>query len=157
VALIINGGKLTGRVLAKAMEKFLALAKKASEVKQDKAPADYKHHGKQTVREIVGQGDGVTSIEISDKNIKSFEGIARKYGVDFAVTKDKSTTPPKHIVFFKGRDTDAITQAFKEYTHKQLHQARKPRIADVLKQMHEKVKNQVLDTVKNKDRGGIEL
>jgi len=73
------------------------------------------------------------------------------------VTKDKSTTPPKYIVFFKGRDADAITQAFKEYTHNQLHKARKPRIADVLKQMQEKVKNQVLDTVKNKDRGGIEL
>ena len=122
-----------------------------------KAPSDYNHHGKQTVQQLVGQGAGVSSIEISDKNIKSFEGTARKYGVDFAVTKDKTTTPPKYIVFFKGRDTDAITQAFKEYTHKQLHKERKPRMVDVLSRMQEKVKNQVLDTVKNKDRGGIEL
>lgn len=139
------------------MEKFLDLIKNAAAGKSDNTPEDYEHHGKQTVRELVGQGAGVSSIEISDKNIKDFEGIARKYGVDFAVTKDKTTTPPKHIVFFKGRDADAITQAFKEYTHKQLHKARKPRMADILKRMQEKVKNQVLDTVKNKDRGGIEL
>ena len=29
--------------------------------------------------------------------------------------KDKTTAPPKYIVFFKGRDADVITQAFKEY------------------------------------------
>jgi len=157
VALIISGGKLTGRTLAKAMEKYQEWSKNKSAGKAEKAQAGCEHHGKQTVKQLVGQGAGVSSIEISDKNIKSFEGIARKYGVDFAVTKDKAETPPKYIVFFKGRDTDAITQAFKEYTHKQLHKERKPRMADVLKRMHEKVKNQVLDTVKNKDRGGIEL
>ena len=83
----------------------MSLAKNVAAKKQDKAPADYEHHGKQTVRELVGQGAGVSSIEMSDKNIKDFEGVARKYGVDFAVTKDKTTIPPKHIVFFKGRDT----------------------------------------------------
>ena len=125
----------------------MSIVKNAADKQSGKAPADYEHHGKQTVRELVGQGAGVSSIEISDKNIKDFEGVARKYGVDFAVTKDKTTIPPKYIVFFKGRDTDAITQAFKEYSYKQLHKARKPRMADLLQKMQEKVKNQVLDTV----------
>ena len=35
--------------------------------------------------------------------------------MDFAVKKDKNTEPPKYIVFFKGRDADIITQAFKDY------------------------------------------
>ena len=139
------------------MEAYIAWKNNRKANKAAKTPVDCEPHGKQTVEQLVGQGAGVTSIEISDKNIKDFEGIARRYGVDFAVTKDKTTEPPKYIVFFKGRDTDAITQAFKEYTHKQLHKARKPRMADLLQKMHEKVKNQVLDTVKNKDRGGIEL
>ena len=60
--------------------------------------------GKQSVKELVGQGAGVTNIEISDKNIKSFESIARKYGVDFAVKKDNTEKPPKYLVFFKGRE-----------------------------------------------------
>ena len=29
--------------------------------------------------------------------------------------KDKTTEPPKYMVFFKGKDADVITQAFKEF------------------------------------------
>lgn len=41
----------------------------------------------------------MSNIEVTDKNIKSFEKVARKYGVDFAIKKDKSVTPPKYLVF----------------------------------------------------------
>ena len=58
---------------------------------------------------------GATSIEVTDNNIKSFERVARKYNVDFAVKKDKTVEPPKYMVFFKGKDADVITQAFKEF------------------------------------------
>lgn len=63
----------------------------------------------------VGQGMGASSIEVTDNNIKSFERVARKYNVDFAVKKDKTVEPPKYMVFFKGKDADVITQAFKEF------------------------------------------
>ena len=43
--------------------------------------------------------------------------VARKYNVDFAVKKDKTTEPPKYLVFFKGRDADAVAQAFKEFVY----------------------------------------
>ena len=52
------------------------------------------HKGKQTVKQPVGQGAGVTNIEITDNNIKAFESVARKYGVDFALKKDAATNPP---------------------------------------------------------------
>jgi len=111
VCLVIKGGKLTAKCLAKAMKLFLALGK----VTLDKMTAteNCENKGKQTVKQLVGQGHGVTNIEISDKNIKDFESIARKYGVDFAVVKDSTEQPPKHLVFFKARDTDAITAAFR--------------------------------------------
>ena len=48
-------------------------------------------------------------------SIKSFERVAKKYNVQFAVKKDKTEKPPKHIVLFKGKDADVITQAFKEF------------------------------------------
>jgi len=117
-------------------------------------PENYANKGKQTIKQLVGQGQGVTNIEISDKNIKSFESIARKYGVDFAVVKDASENPPKHLVFFKARDTDAVTAAFKEYSASQLSRtAEKPSMLGMLRDLMEKVKNQVLDITKNKDRG----
>ena len=117
-------------------------------------PENYAGKGKQTVKQLVGQGAGVTNIEISDKNIKDFESIARKYGVDFAVKKDSTELPPKWLVFFKGRDTDAITAAFKEYSAKHMSKsAEKPSLIGLMRDLMEKVKNQVLDQTKHKDRG----
>ena len=79
--------------------------------------------GKQTVQELIGQNQGVSNIEINDPSIRAFEKIARKYGVDYAIKKDRSSSPPKYLVFFKGRDADVLTAAFTEYTNKKVKQA----------------------------------
>lgn len=105
IALVMRSSRLTADVLRRAIKMYLE-HRKAGEMVQ---------HGKITVKELMGQNAGASSIEISDKNIKSFERVAKKYNVDFAVKKDKNTEPPKYIVFFKGRDADIITQAFKDY------------------------------------------
>ena len=34
--------------------------------------------------------------------------------------KDRSSSPPKYLIFFKGRDADALTAAFTEYTGKKV-------------------------------------
>ena len=122
--------------------------------KKISTPKNYAGKGQQTVSQLTRQGQGVTNIEISDKNIKDFEGIARKYGVDFAVKKDATEQPPKWLVFFKGKDADAITSAFKEYSAKQMSKSsEKPSLLATLRNLMEKVKNQVLDQTKHKDRG----
>lgn len=74
-----------------------------------------KAHGKISVKELVGQGMGASSIEVTDNNIKYFERVAKKYNVDFSVKKDKAISPPKYIVFFKGKDADVITQALRGF------------------------------------------
>ncbi|MBQ8905881.1 MAG: PcfB family protein, partial [Ruminococcus sp.] len=66
---------------------------------------------------------------------KEFERIARKYGVDFAVKRVKGDDP-KFLVFFKGRDADALTSAFREYTAKKIRKEERP---SVLKQLQEAV------------------
>ena len=134
------------------MKLFLENGKKA--VDDLTAPENYEGKGKQTVKQLVKQGHGVTNIEISDKNIKDFEGIARKYGVDFAVVKDATDNPPKHLVFFKSRDTDAVAAAFKDYSSKHMAKTNeKPSLLGMLRDLMEKVKDQVLDQTKHKDRG----
>lgn len=75
------------------------------------------------MKQLIGQNQGVSNIEITDSNIKSFERVARKYGVDFALKKDKSGDIPKYLVFFKARDADALTAAFREYTAKEVKRA----------------------------------
>ena len=132
VTLIISGSKLTGRVLKAAFQKYLA-RQKALKQKLE-AAKDVKPQGKQTVKELVGQNAGVANIEITDKNIKSFDRVARKYGVDYAVKKDRSVSPPKYLVFFKARDADALTAAFTEYSKKAVkRETERPSVLDKLR------------------------
>ena len=155
VALSIKSAKLDAKVLAKAIQMLLKGGDNL--VKKIKTPKDMTSKGKQTVKELVRQGQGVSNIEINNKNIKAFESVARKYGVDFALKKDKTTTPPKWLVFFKGKDADVLTAAFKEFTAKVAKQKNKPSLTQALNNLDEKVKNQVTDKEKNKSKGGHEL
>lgn len=145
IALTVKTAKLTASVLKNALEKFLQAQKNK----------DNKHYkGKQSVKHLVGQNAGVSNIEITDGNIKSFQKIAKKYSVDFAVKKDKTETPPKYIIFFKSRDVDVLTQAFKEYVHKEMKLKEKPSIKKQLNEYREIIKNNLMkDKVKKKDRG----
>ena len=128
VALTVNTFKLTGRVLKAAISKYLDYRKEKAR------DGPVKPCGKQSVKQLMGQNQGVSNIEITDSNIKDFERIARKYGVDFALKKDKTGEIPKYLVFFKARDGDALTAAFKEYTAKTDRKKERPSVLKKLKE-----------------------
>lgn len=147
VAITIRAAKLSGRLLAKAIAATLRKMKQAKN-----APIQ----GKQTVRQLAGQNAGMTSIEITDGNIKSFERVARKYGVDFALKKDNGP-PPRWMVFFKARDTDALTAAFTEFSRDTLKRTKKTSVRETMRKFKELVKKAVIDRPKQRERGGPEL
>ena len=147
VTLSINATKLTARTLKQALSKFLAY--KSSKHKETK---DVTPHGKQSVKQLARQNQGLTNIEITDKNIKDFDRVARKYGVDYALKKDKTVTPPKYLVFFKAKDADALTAAFKEYTAVTVKKQNKEPIAVKIKNIADKIKS-LPTKIKNKERG----
>ena len=149
VALVINSAKLTGRVFIAAIRKFLEHQNAKKQQKVDVIP-----HGKQSVKQLIGQNQGVTTFESNDKDVKGFERYARKYGVDYAIKKVRDDDGRhKYIIFFKGRDNDAITTAFREYTAKAMEKAKKPSILKKLKQIGEQSHNKVLERAKDKQRG----
>ena len=92
------------------------------------------------------------NLEITDKNIRSFESTAKKYGIDFALKKDNSEKPPRYLVFFKGRDADVLTMAFNEYSQKILKQKEKPSVRQAIRKLAEIAKSQHKDREKIKDR-----
>lgn len=141
-----TGGRLTTDLLKWAIRQYL---------QQSRNPKI--HHGKQSVKQLVRQGAGVKNIEITDKNIKSFERVAKKYGVDFALKKDP--VEGKYYIFFKARDEDALNAAFAEYTAKTIHRSapKKPSVLQQLTHFKEVVRNMTQDKAKNRDRGGMEL
>ena len=159
VALSIRLGaetaRLTTHALKEAMQKYLAENERAKLQKAQKAPADKTRHGKQTVGQLMEQNTGLTNIEITDQNIKSFERIARKYNIDFALKKDKAASPPRYLVFFKSRDVDVMTAAFKEYSAKDLAKVKKPSLRQALAKSQEQARRQQRERVKEKqkDRG----
>ena len=51
--------------------------------------------------------------KLKKTDIKGFKRFLDKYGIDYAITKDPSQTPLRYLVFFKARDGDAMTAAFK--------------------------------------------
>lgn len=148
IALAIKTSKLTASVLQKAMKMYLEHQKH----QKHKEPS----HGKIPVKKLIGQGEGAKSIEVTDSNIKSFERVARKYNVDFAVKRDKTTEPPKYLVFFKGKDADVIAQAFKEFVKVNEKKQQRPSLRQKLKGLQKIVaqnKNRERSREKNKDRG----
>ena len=118
VNLAISTTKLTARTIIRAFQIFQNWKKnvKAQKAARKNAKAQEKPVGKQTVKELIGQNQGVQSIPIADTDIRGFERYANKYGVDYAITRDTSEVPPRYNVFFKARDNDALTAAFKEYS-----------------------------------------
>ena len=153
VALIIDGAKMSEQVLEKALQKFL-------EAQKNKSPKI--HRGKQTLKQLAGQNAGLANIEISDRNIKAFTHVAKKYHVDFALKKDTTAEQPRYLVFFKSRDADAITAAFQEFASRKMGRDEKPsireRLAQAREQTAQKVEHRTLgrEKVKVKERG-VEL
>lgn len=104
-----------------------------------------------TLKQLMRHGTGISNIEITDANIKAFSQTAKKYGIDFALKK----TDDRYLVFFKGRDADVLTAAFREFSAKKLDMERKPSVRrDIGEKKAEAAKRTAArDTVKKMDRG----
>ena len=147
IALSIKANKLTAQLLQKSIKFMLSQAKK--QLDKQAAP-----QGRQTLKQLAKQNAGLSNLEITEGNIKAFEHTAKKYGIDFALKKDTTETPPRYLVFFKGRDADALTAAFKEFSAKKLTREQKPSIRKALAAFREKAKelNASHQQTKHKDR-----
>ena len=122
--IVVSTTKLTARTILNA-------GKAAIQQQQAKMAG-----GKQSVRMLLRQNRGVSSVEIDKTNICGFERYAKKYGIDYAIRKDNSEMPPRYLVFFKAPDVEAFNAAFKEYSASLLSKTKRP---SVLEKLHELV------------------
>ncbi len=124
LTLAVNTTKMSGRIMKEAISKYLAHRKNAKD--------GVHYRGKQTVKQLVGQNQGVSNVELTDSDAKGFERIARHYGVDYAVKKVKGENP-RYLIFFKSRDADALQAALSEYANKKVKTQERPSILKQLK------------------------
>jgi len=128
---------MTIQEIRKAIDKWLADAEKdkphAKTGKPDKTPKTPKmKHGQMTLKELQKQsGGGLATVELKDPNLRLLKNTLNKHGVDFSAVKDGKG---KYTVFFKGKDADTVTHAFKQYTQKvvKLENSKMPSIAKTL-------------------------
>ena len=117
LALCVEASKMTAQLLQQAIKKV-------------------------TLRQLMKHNTGVSNIEITDQNIRAFSSTAKKYGLDFALKKDTSGEHTRYLVFFKGRDADVITAAFREFSAKNLSREKAPSIRHKLEKAQEQSKTQ---------------
>ncbi|MFI3326834.1 MAG: PcfB family protein [Clostridia bacterium] len=126
IALSFRANKLTARVLYKAIKNY-----------QNKTPT-----GKQTVKELAKQNQGMSSLDINNTDIKIFEKSMKKYFVDYAIMTNTTTSPPTHTMFFKGKDADAITKAFQDFTDNLANpQKKRPSVIAQLNKLAKQIKD----------------
>jgi len=149
VAFVIKAGKVTAQVLSKAMQKFLQQTKSSTKSKTIKGAKTAP--GKISMKQLTAEtGGNISNIEITNDNIKSFDPIARKYGIRYSLMNAGNG---RHYVFFNAKSVDAMTAAFKEFTAKQARKASRPSVLSELRKLIEQVKNMAVSKTKHKDRG----
>ena len=136
INLAISTTRLTARSIIAGIRKYLQHREK---VKARKGTRDTAVHGKQSVKQLLGQNQGATNVEIDKDGIRDFERLAKKYGVDFAVRKDKSVDPPRYLVFVRSKDADALDAICKEHQARSLTKDKKPSVLAQLKKFKEVV------------------
>jgi len=149
-------GQATIDEIKKLIEKLLA---KLEEIKNK--PPEIKEpelkQGKQTLKQLQEHSEGLSTVELKNPNLRELYHAMKKDGVDFAAVKDGKG---KYTLFFKGKDVDTLTHAFKRYTNKLVKLDKgKPSINKALAAA--KVAAQALNAgrgkVKNRSKGAIDI
>ena len=141
IAISVQATQLTGRVLCKAFQKFLAQAEKQRR-------ASLTPHGRQSVKQLMGHAGQSNSIQLKG-DARLFDRIARKFNVDYAFHK---VGPKDYLLFFKAGQADAITAAFSEYTKRVIaRQKDRPSILGQLRQFGAHIKTRQKEREKTRE------
>ena len=143
VALSFRAARVSSNVLVKILKKFLDMQKNSK-------PTVIR--GKQSLKKLIRGNDNasVTNIDITDQNIKAFEKTARKYGIDYSLKKDSSVEPPKYTIFFRAKDSEIMTTAFKEFINRE--SSKKEKKPSVLKRLNTLVRQKAKERSREKTK-----
>lgn len=155
IALCVRTSRMTTSTLKTAMMMILREKQQRAKNRANKKKAtEVTVHGKKSMKKLMDEGSELTNIEITDNNIKSFEKVARKYSIDYSLKKDSSMEPPRYMVFFRARDVDVMTAAFKEYTGLSMTKNQKKSVTKKLQKAIEKtISHRERNRSKEKTRG----
>ena len=145
----VNNANVNHR-LAKENKSRQKMVKKEAKTRQAEQRKAEGPHGKQTVKQLVRHSNGVKQIDLAEGTLKDFRQILKKYGVDFALLKDKSSEKPRYLAFFKAKDEAVMASVLKECATRKKQRAQEKR-PSMLAEM-KKLKDLVAKTPKKMHR-----
>ena len=141
MALCIKGGKISAQLLKAALTKLLSEIEKKKQQSKKMGGQNRCKRGKQSMKSLQQSGAQLTNIVVTDNNIKSFDRVARKYGIDYSLKKVEQEGKSEYLVFFKAKDVDVMTAAFKEYTSETLKKQKRESVRQKLEKVKEELSN----------------
>ena len=141
MALCIKGGKISAQILKAALTKLLSEIEKKKQQSKKMGGQNRCKRGKQSIKSLQQSGSQLTNIVVTDNNIKSFDRVARKYGIDYSLKKVEQEGKSEYLVFFKAKDVDVMTAAFKEYTSETLKKQKRESVRQKLEKVKEELSN----------------
>jgi hypothetical protein len=159
INLAVRVSSIAAAELKKALEKVLAQLQqgKGKTPEQSKSTADPElKRGKQTLKQLHKHNDGLSSIELKDPELRRLYREMKKNDIDFSCVKDGKG---KYTLFFKGKNADEMTHAFKRYTEKTVARADKKAIKTELREAKAAAKalETGRDKVKNRSKGARDI
>ena len=88
ITLIVQTGKMTGKVFLQAIQKYLYILKQQQQQKSRDKQLHPAYQGRMTIKKLMKERSGLSNIEIHDEHIHEFERIARRYGIEYAIKKE---------------------------------------------------------------------
>lgn len=131
MSLMIRSSRVTAQMLRDAIRQILS----QRNVLEGRIRSE--HTERQTLRTLVQQGSELTNVRISQENIADFQDIARRYGIDYSLKRDRSRDDPGYRVFFRARDWETLWSAMEEYLDRQQRQDRETEPVSVSRQLEQ--------------------
>jgi len=135
ITLIVQTGKMTGKVFLQAIQKYLDILKQQQQQKARDNQLHPAYQGRMPIKKLMKERSGLSNIEIHDEHIHEFERIARRYGIEYAIKKERSKEAPHFLLFFRARDTDILQTAFNEFVKKRLKIQERPSLREKLQKL----------------------
>ena len=109
IAISIKATKLTAEMLQKSIRFMLSQIKK--QIDKQQTP-----QGKQTLKQLMKQNAGVSNIEITNDNIKAFEGTLKGIGMSLGISTNLEAVTAQYVDVRLERKNTVL-----ETFHKALH------------------------------------
>ena len=133
--------KISAQLLKAALTKLLSEIEKKKQQSKKMGGQNRCKRGKQSIKSLQQSVAQLTNIVVTDNNIKSFDRVARKYGIDYSLKKVEQEGKTEYLVLYKAKDVDVMTAAFKEDASETLKKQKRESVRQKLEKVKEELSN----------------